>query len=158
MPDEARKQQRTAGLRHQAEAGERHDKPRRPRRDHQIGVGQHRGADTDGGAVDRRDQRSGQRRQCIEERRCVRGLVRRRARLKILDIVAGGEGVAGAAEQDHPDCRIFVGAMEGIGNRGVHRLGEGVFLLRPVEQDFQDGAGLGDENVAHDVSCAILPY
>ncbi len=62
--------------------------------------------------------------------------------LEILDIVAGGEGIAGAAQQHDADRRILVRVTERLHHGGIHRRGQRVLFLRPVEQHLQHRAGL----------------
>ena len=109
MPDQAGKQQRTRRLRHQTEASERHHEPRQSRRDHQVGVRQHRRADADRRAVHRRHQRVAS--ATTTPPGTVRPATPRRSppALEILDVVARGEAVARAAQQHHADGWVLIG-------------------------------------------------
>ena len=79
----------------------------------------------------------------------MRRLIRRGSGLKVLDVIAGGERIAHTAQQHDAHRGVLIGPMKCVHDGGIHRPGQGVLLLRPVEQDFQHRTGLRDENVAH---------
>ena len=60
------------------------------------------------------------------------GLVRRGEQL--LQIHAGAEVAAGAAQRDYPHGRVEIGALERGQQRVDHRRVDGVLLVRPVER------------------------
>jgi hypothetical protein len=69
------------------------------------------------------------------------------------DIVAGGEAVALTPEHQHPNGVVRPRAPRRLGQRRIHRLGDGVLLLRPRQGDGQDAAcQLGLNLVGHAAS------
>ncbi|OIQ72597.1 hypothetical protein GALL_457740 [mine drainage metagenome] len=86
----------------------------------------------------------------------MRFLVRRRAGLKVADVIAGAECVPRPGQQDGADRSIPIRVLERIHHGGIHRPGQGVFLLRPVELDFQHRPGLAHEDVAHSIFLPIF--
>ncbi len=52
-------------------------------------------------------------------------------RRELADVVAGGEHVALAADQNDPDGRIGLRALDRVRQRAVHRVGQRVLLVGP---------------------------
>jgi hypothetical protein len=66
---------------------------------------------------------------------------------EILDVVAGGEEITRRREQHDPHAVIALRLRDRIGHRAIHRVGDRVLLLRPVEADFDHRAVARHENV-----------
>jgi hypothetical protein len=84
---------------------------------------EHRRADADGEAGDRRHDRllrAPERRDEAESGKLV--ALTRRGAGKVCDIVPGCERVALGAEQDDANGRVVVGALQGFGHGPVHRV------------------------------------
>jgi hypothetical protein len=111
-------------------------------------------ADAHGGAAHRGDQRLGRGRDRPQELphrlllRLRRVLRVRRARQEVLQIVTGRKAIGLAVNQHHAHPGVCVGRTQCIGHRLVHRNGQRVLLVEPIELDAGDAvAGLG-KNVA----------
>ena len=147
VAEQPREQQRTCRLGHQAQTGERHHESCRTRGDDQVAMHQHGGADADRRTVHRGDQRLLHRRDRRQEarRRTSRPLLPRG--LEVGDVVARGEGVAGAGQQRDAQRRIGIDLGERIGHRVIHGAGQRVLFLRPVEPDLQHAIAAGEDDV-----------
>jgi hypothetical protein len=154
-PPEVRHEQR-GGVRRQAVAQrprDRHPEPRRLRGDPQVARRGEGEPAADAVAVDGGD---GGHRGVLQPAqhpghpllvRHARGAVEAR---ELGDVGAGDERPpTGPAQHEHPDVRVGVGLLAGVGHALVHRERQGVVGLGPVERDTQDGAVLLDEEIAH---------
>jgi len=114
-------------------------------------------ADADGQALDRRDDRFAIAREAADEAegRHVVGAALGGGE-EIADVVAGGEHSARPFDEHGGDAFVRLRFVKPRDHRLVHRAGQRVFLVRPVQRDRQDAVALGDEDlVAHD-ACARI--
>src|SRR5258708_30539035 len=87
---------------------------------------------------------------------------------EVLEIVAGGERVAGAMDQHDTRCILLPRLLENLGEGHVHGGGDRVLLRRPVELHPQDASGSLGEDLVHrpppaaafsgDFTCGIVPF
>ncbi len=124
-----RQQQGRGEFRHQPEARERHRKRRVVRGIDEVAMQQHRHADADGHAVHRRDHRLLERRDAEHEGQHGRIRLRELRVREVLEVVAGGEGAAGARDQHRAHGRIGRGLLQAGDELLVH-LGRDRVLLR----------------------------
>ena len=68
---------------------------------------------------------------------------------EVFQVVAGGEGIASALQQDHADGRIGFGLIDGVGQRVIHFCGQSIFLLGTVDGNVQHSAAAFDFDVRH---------
>src|SRR3954466_15014814 len=134
---EERQQVGGAELRHEAELYERQLEARARRGVHEVAMQEQRGADADGGPADGGDYRLGERRQHVEEAP-ARGFLARWALQEVRDVVAGGEAVLGAMDQQGTHIAIGVGSGECFRHLHVHLGGDRVLLLGSRELDARD--------------------
>lgn len=115
----------------------------------QIALEQHRGADANGVALHRGDDRLLCLDHFFEEAPYVAGAIEGASGLRgeILDVVAGGKEIAVGGEEDGANAVVTLCASHRVGDDAVHGVGEGVLLLGPIEADFQDSAVPADDNV-----------
>ncbi|ABA50028.1 hypothetical protein BURPS1710b_0861 [Burkholderia pseudomallei 1710b] len=147
MAGDARQQQARCRLRAQAELRERQRQLRGVGRVDEIAVQQHRHADADGDARDRRDDRLVRAGDLAQELEHGRVLVLRRRLHEIVEIVARAEVAVAAANQDRAHRFVVLRRRERIGHRLVHRRRDRVLLRRARERDRQHAACVFDLDI-----------
>ncbi len=77
---------------------------------------------------------------------------------EVVQVVAGGEGVALGLDQDAADVRIICGSVDRRAQRPVHVAGEGVLLFRAVEGEGEHAPSHLDQDVVgHPTVTTTLP-
>src|SRR6267142_2658767 len=138
-------------LGNQGQIDERRDEPGALARIDEIAMDQHRGSEAHRKPVHRRDDRLGEAIQRVERahRRALAGAGR--VLHEILEIVAGGEGVARAVDQHDVRCIVLRGRLESFGEPHVHGGGHRVLLRRPVQLHLEDASGPLGQDLVHRV-------
>jgi hypothetical protein len=75
------------------------------------------------------------------------GRVAREGVEEIAEVVAGGKVLALAADGDQADCGIARGALERLGQSGVHRDRDRIAALGPRKRDGEDSAARVDPHM-----------
>jgi len=105
-----------------------------------VAVKQHGGADADGEAADRGDQRLLVARQHMKKLDGDRFQSTFDASLKFADIAAGAECARTAGQHDAADRRAGAGLAQRSCHRVIHRLGQRVLLFRAIHPNDAHGA------------------
>ena len=119
---------------------------------------QHRGADADGAALHGCDQRTARFSERLQETADM-PLALKRARRngsELADIVAGGEHVALAADQDHAGRRIGLGGFDGVGELAVHRIGQRVLLVGACQRERENSIVVLDPDMLGHSSAPVI--
>jgi hypothetical protein len=115
----------------------------------EIAVAEHGGADADRHAVHRRDDRLGGVADRLEETERRPVLALRRVREEVVQVVAGGEAIAGAVEQHDAHRPVRVRRHDRVGETGIHRGRDRVLLVGPVQLDALHRAFADSDDVGH---------
>lgn len=75
---------------------------------------------------------------------------------KVGQVVAAGEGIGRAREQNDADGVIAGGRLQGVRHLRVHHLGEGVLLAGAVHLDGEDTIAGGGQNVSCHTGYSLL--
>uniref|UniRef100_A0A0N5A026 NAD-specific glutamate dehydrogenase n=1 Tax=Parastrongyloides trichosuri TaxID=131310 RepID=A0A0N5A026_PARTI len=139
MTDHRRQQQGRSRFRRQGQVDEGRRQQGVLGHHHHVAMQQQGQTDAHGPAAHRRYRRLvqiGQRLQEAEHPHLDQVAIALRAQGdEVGDVVAGGEGISFAAEQDHAHGVVHLGALGRLGQGRVHGLGDGVLLVRPIEDD-----------------------
>ena len=142
-----RHQQAGCGFRAQAQVDEGHGERRVVARVHQIAMEQHGGANAHRRAAHRGDHGLGEGGQAVQEAEDWRILRGRGLLQKVANVVARAEDGYVALEHHHAHAGVLLSSGQGVSHGGIHRGGDGVLLVHPVEGD-GGHAGFGvDEDV-----------
>ncbi len=119
---------------------------------------QHRHPDPDRLAVDRGDEHFAEVTQGLQEPDGIVVLGKVALADEVVQVVAGGKARAGTTDEDDAHGVIRPRLVQCIDDRSVHREGERVALLRPVEPDLANAVGAGNQDrVAHSSSLPPAP-
>src|SRR6267142_5137938 len=149
MPNPHRNRAARAKFRHHTQIDEGHLEPCTFTRIHEVAVSQHRRSASDGRALDSGHQRLLEVKQRIHQASLSRLTWSWRVLEKILDIVAGAEGISRAMPQHHTYCVAAGRFVEKIRERRVHGDRHRVFLFRTIQLNAQDAPGTFFDDVAH---------
>src|SRR6516162_2180647 len=110
---------------------------------------EHGGADAYRPSLHGRDQRFGRAAERMNKARYI-PLARRLASGhcgEFTEVVAGGEGIAFAPDQDDTHGSIVLCALDGVGQGAIHLVGQRVLLVWTLQRQYQDATLVLDLNL-----------